>query len=213
MPPRLVRLAGRAAAGCAVAALAALAAPLHAQRAPLAAASLTPYAGYMMFGNYLDGPIGTNVRGAAAPVGGAQLSVQLTPGVALVANGAYSSGDLEIGLPILGGVDVGSRQSWLYDAGVELRMPSAAGGVSPFLQLGAGAITTRLGSAGVKTTSTNAAANAGVGLDLSLGGTLGARVMLKDYVGRFQSEEVAGMKVRGEIGHNVALSAGLRLSF
>ena len=231
MRPHLVRPAGRRAAtgrtlagtlasvGAALGA--ALVAPLHAQRVPRPAsptpvAEITPYAGYMVFGNYLDGPLGTNVRGAAAPVGGAQLSVRVAPGVALVGNAAYSSGDLEIGVPILGGVDVGSRQSWLYDAGIELRMPGAGQGatpISPFLQVGAGGITTRLGSAGVKTTSTSAAVNGGLGLDLSLGGTLGARVMVKDYVGRFQSEEVAGMKVRGEIGHNVAASVGLRLSF
>jgi hypothetical protein len=222
-PARPRRHLGRhARAALAAVALAAAAPSLGAQsrggstdvRTPVA--EITPYAGYMTFGNYLDGPLGTNVRGAAAPVGGAQLSVRLAPGIALVGNAAYSSGDLEVGLPILGGLDVGSRQSWLYDAGVELRMPASARSAAPlvpFLQLGAGAITTRLGSAGMKTSSTNAAFNAGAGIDFSLGGTLGVRAMVKDYVGRFQSEEVAGMKVRSELGHNVAGSLGIRLSF
>ena len=182
-------------------------------RTPIA--EVTPYAGYMTFGSYVDGPLGTDVRGAAAPVGGAQLTVRVTPGIALVANGAYSSGDLEVGVPILGGFDVGSRKSWLYDAGVELRLPTTSGAtpISPFLQLGAGAITTRLGSAGVTTTATNAAANAGVGLDLSLGGVLGVRAMVKDYVSRYQSEEVAGLRVKGDVNHNLAASVGVRLSF
>jgi hypothetical protein len=225
MRPRLVRLAGRATLGAIVgsSALAALAAPLAAQRAPTRSSSsratiaeVTPYAGYMTFQPYLDGPLGTNVRGAAAPVVGGQLSMGISQSLSLVGNVAYSRGDLEIGLPIIGGLDVGSRQSWLYDAGMEARLPAAAGSatpISPFLQLGAGAITTRLGSAGVTTTSTNAAATAGAGIDLALGGTLGLRAMVKDYVARYRSEEVAGMSVKSDVGHNLAATVGLRLSF
>jgi hypothetical protein len=225
MRPRLVRLAGRATLGAIVgsSALAALAAPLAAQRAPsrptsshATVADVTPYAGYMTFQPYLDGPLGTNVRGAAAPVVGGQLSMAISQSLSLVGNVAYSRGDLEIGLPIIGGLDVGSRQSWLYDAGIEARMPAASGAasaISPFLQLGAGAITTQLGSAGVTTRSTNLAGTAGAGVDLSLGGNLGLRAMVKDYVARYQSEKVAGMSVKGDVGHNFAATVGLRLSF
>jgi hypothetical protein len=225
MRPRLVRLAGRALQGAVVGAgmLAILTAPLAAQRAPSRSSSapatvaeFTPYAGYMTFQRYLDGPLGTNVRGAAAPVVGGQLSMAIGQTLSLVGNVAYSRGDLEIGLPILGGLDVGSRQSWLFDAGIEARLPASASSatpISPFLQLGAGAITTRLGSAGITTSSTNPAATAGAGIDLSLGGTLGLRAMVKDYVSRYRSEEVAGMSVKSDIGHNFAGTVGLRLSF
>jgi hypothetical protein len=221
MPRPLARLAARVAAGAC--ALAIVAAPLAAQRAPsrpandhATVADFTPYAGYMTFQPYLDGPLGTNVRGAASPVVGGQLSMAISQNLSLVGNVAYSRGDLEIGLPILGGLDVGSRQSWLYDAAIEARLPKASGAasaISPFLQLGAGAITTKLGSAGVETSSTNPAAVAGAGLDLSLGGNLGLRAMVKDYVGRYKSEEVAGLSVKSDVGHNFAATVGLRLSF
>jgi hypothetical protein len=212
-----------AAAGALLSLATAFATPLAAQRAPARASSdhatvadFTPYAGYMTFQRYLDGPLGTNVRGAAAPVVGGQLAMAISQSLSLVGNVAYSRGDLQIGLPILGGLDVGSRQSWLYDAAIEARF--ATGGASataivPFVQLGAGAITTKLGSAGVTTSSTNPAAVAGAGLDLSLGGTVGLRAMVKDYVGRYKSDEVAGMSVKSDIGHNFAATVGLRLSF
>ena len=221
MRPSVVSLARQATVAAGTLAL--LAAPVAAQRAPVrpagdhaTVADLTPYAGYMTFQPYLDGPLGTNVRGAGAPVVGAQLAMAISPSLALVGNVGFSRGDLEIGLPIVGGLDVGSRQSWLYDAAIEARLPSAsasASAISPFLQLGAGAITTRLGSAGVTTTSTNPAAVAAAGLDLSLGGNLGLRAMVKDHVARYRSEEVAGMRVKGDIGHNLAATVGVRLSF
>jgi hypothetical protein len=222
MRPSLVSLA-RQATVAAAGALALLAAPVAAQRAPARPASdhatvadLTPYAGYMTFQPYLDGPLGTNVRGAAAPVVGAQLAMAISQSLALVGNVGFSRGDLEIGLPIIGGVDVGSRQSWLYDAAIEARLPSStasASAISPFVQLGAGAITTRLGSAGVTTTATNPAAVAAAGLDLSLGGNLGLRAMVKDHIGRYKSEEVGGMSVKSDVGHNFAATVGVRLSF
>lgn len=215
MHSSLVRLAG--AGVVAILAGTVAATPLSAQvAASRLIAEVAPYAGYIMFGSYLNGPLGTNVRSAAAPVGGAQVAVRLSPAIAVVGNVAYTRGDLEIGLPILGGLDVGSSQSWLYDAGVELRLPSAgraASPIAPFMQLGAGAITTRLGSAGVETTSTNPAFNAGAGLDLALGRTLGMRLMLKDYIGRYESESVAGASLKGDVTHNVAASFGLRVSF
>jgi hypothetical protein len=167
-----------------------------------------------MFGNYLDGPLGTNLRSRPAPIGGAQLSVRVAPGIAVVGNVGYTRGDLEVGVPVLGGLRVGSSSSWLYDAGVELRLPStSAAAFVPFLQAGGGAITTRLASGPVNTTVTNAAFNFGGGLDVSLGGAMGLRLQARDYVSRFSSQEVAGLRARGELSHNIAVSAGLRLAF
>lgn len=175
-------------------------------------ADVTPYAGVIMFGNYLDGPLGTSVRSRPAPIGGAQLSVAIAPGLSLTGNVGYTSGDLEVGVPILGGVDIGSSSSWIYDAGLELRLPSSST-VAPFLQAGGGAITTRLSGGPVTTTSTNPAFNAGAGLDLSFGRSAALRLQVRDYVARFKSESVAGLEAKGEVSHNIAASAGLRFSF
>lgn len=201
-----------AAAGLLAAATPALAQSRAGAVGPAGVAEVTPYAGVILFGSYLDGPLGTRVRSRPAPVAGAQLGVKIAPGVSLVGNVGYSRGDLEVGVPALGGLRVGSSSSWLYDAGVELRLPSAST-ISPFLQAGGGAITTRLSGGPVTTTSTNPALNAGVGLDLALGRSTGLRVQVKDYVGRFTSESVAGVEARGNVSHNVAASAGFRLVF
>ena len=200
-----------------------LAAPLAAQRAPSRAPAaptkatvfdVTPYAGYMRFGQYLDGPLGTSLRSANAPVVGAQLGLALGPNVGVVGNIAYGSADLEVGVPILGGVDVGTSRHLVYDANVELRLPlQGRTQVTPFVQAGAGAIQTHLENALLKTSSTNFAFNGGAGLDLSLGRGFGARLMVKDYVGRFDAQDDTGIPVRGDLTHNIAGSLGVRLSF
>jgi hypothetical protein len=199
------------------------AAPLAAQRAPARSAAtaqkatvfdVTPYAGYMRFGQYLDGPLGTSLRSANAPVVGAQVGLALGPNVGIVGNVAYGSADLEVGVPILGGVDVGTSRHLIYDANLELRMPmQGRQTVTPFVQAGAGAIQSRLENALVKTSSTNVAFNGGLGLDLSLGRGFGARAMVKDYIGRFDAQDDTGIPVRGDVTHNVAGSLGVRLSF
>ena len=196
------------------------AAPLAAQSRTVPATTragivdVTPYAGVMMFGKYLEGPLGTSVRSRPAPIGGAQLSVALAPSVSVIGNVAYSSGDLEVGAPIIGGLDIGSSNSWLYDAGLELRLPSSSGSpIAPFIQGGVGAITTKLSGGPFSTTSTNAAFNAGAGLDLAFGRSAALRLQVKDYIGRYASEKVVGLEARGDVTHNVAASAGLRFSF
>ena len=196
---------------------------LAAQRAPTRSApapakatvfDVTPYAGFMRFGDYLDGPLGTSLRSANAPEIGAQLGLALGPNVGLVGNIAYGSADLEVGVPILGGVDVGTSRHIVYDANLELRLPlQGRQSVTPFVQGGAGAISTRLENALVKTSATNFAFNAGAGLDISLGRGFGARAMVKDYVGRFDMSDDTGLPVRGDLTHNVAGSLGVRLSF
>ena len=191
-----------------------VATPALAQRGPVAPehasiVDVTPYGGVIMFGSYLDGPLGTNVRSRPAPIGGAQVSLGISKNLSLIGNVGYSSGDLELGLPILGGIDVGSSSSWLYDAGVELRLPTGSN-IAPFVQAGGGAITTRLSGGPLSTTSTNLAVNAGAGVDVGFGRSAALRLQVRDYVARYRSEEVVGVRARGEVSNNFAVSAGLR---
>jgi hypothetical protein len=202
-----------------------LAAPLAAQRpintgatTPAKVAHVTPYVGYMKFGSYLNGPLGTDVRNANGPVYGAQLGLNMSPNIAVVGNVGYSSSNLEVGVPIIGGINVGSSSVLLYDASVELSMSpmgNAAGGttIRPFVQAGAGAMTAKLSNRFLSVDGTSFAGNAGVGADISLGNSLGVRIMAKDYVSKFDFEEVSGFSLNNKWSHNVALSAGLRLSF
>lgn len=175
-------------------------------------ADVTPYAGVIMFGNYLDGPLGTSVRSRPAPIGGAQVSLAIAPNLSLTGNVGYTRGDLEVGLPILGGLDVGSANSWVYDAGIEYRLP-ASSTLTPFVQAGAGAITTRLSGGPITTTSTNLAGNLGAGVDLAFGRSTALRIGVRDYIAKWRSEEVLGVRASGDVSHNFAVSAGLKLAF
>ena len=176
---------------------------------------LTPYAGYMMFGKMVEGPIGTSVSNANSPLYGAQLGLSLTPNIGLVGNVAYASSDLKIGVPFLGGLTVGDTKVLLYDGSLQLRLPTTTtlGGISPFVQLGAGAIRYEVENGLIKTTATNAAFNAGVGLDYQLTKNLGVRLMAKDYIGKFDFKDATTFDLEGKTAHNVALSVGLKLGF
>ena len=92
-------------------AAAAFAAPSVASAQAGRGASLTPHAGYLITGSIFDGPWGTNVSASNAPMIGAQATIPLTSGIALVGSAAYASGDLQVGLPVLGGLNVGTAKT------------------------------------------------------------------------------------------------------
>ena len=188
-----------------------LAAPLEAQSARPGSFGITPYAGYMKFGNLVNGPLGTSVRGAAGPVYGAEATVGIARGLALVGNVAYASSDLEVGLPVVGGLSVGKSSALLYDAALRLSLPLSAGGINPFVQAGAGAMRQEVEVAPVSTKSTNFAYNVGAGVDLPLGPRLGLQLMGKDYIGKFDAREATDVNVDTKTTHNWTLSAGVRL--
>ncbi len=186
--------------------------PLQAQ-APVSA-TLTPFAGYLVTGNWYDGPIGTSLKNSNAPMAGVQGSVPLTNGIALVGNLAYASGDLRIGLPVLGGVNVGSTKTWLYDAGLEIGgLGNRAKGIAPFVQGGIGGMTNDIKASVLNTRATNVAYSAGVGIDIGLSKGVALRAQAKDWMSRFNSEQAVGFRVDGNLAHNWALTAGMKLSF
>ena len=190
-----------------------LAAPLHAQSGRPGSFGITPYAGYMKFGNLVNGPLGTSVRGAAGPVYGAEAKLGLTRGLALVGNVAYASTDLEVGIPVVGGLSFGRTSALLYDAGLRLSLPLSAGpgGINPFVQAGAGAMRQEIEVGPIGTQATNFAYNLGAGVDVPLGSRLGLQLMAKDYIGKFDSREATAIDINTETTHNWTVSAGVRL--
>jgi Outer membrane protein beta-barrel domain len=190
-----------------------LVAPLQAQSERSGSFGITPYAGYMKFGNLVDGPLGTSVRGAGGPVYGAEATLGITRGLALVGNLAYASSDLEVGVPVVGGLSFGRSSALLYDAGLRLSLPLSAGarGITPFVQGGAGAMRQELEVGPVATTATNFAYNVGAGVDVPLGSRLGLQLMAKDYIGKFDAREATAIDVDTETKHNWTVSAGVRL--
>jgi opacity protein-like surface antigen len=198
--------------GVVAAALLAAPAAAEAQAVSAGRVSITPYGGYMRFGSLVDGPLGTSIGNAGGPVIGGQLKLGLTPNVALVGHVAHASSDLEAQAPIIGGVSIGSGSAWLYDAGIQVSLPLQSG-IVPFAQAGAGAMRQSFAVGPVSTNATNFAWNVGAGADIPIGERLGVQVMVKDYVGKFDAQEVTGISIDTRTTHNVALTAGLRLAF
>jgi len=181
------------------------------------ALEIAPYGGYMMFGNFIDGPLGTSLSSSPATLYGAQLGLPLMPGVKLIGNIAHASGDLKIGIPFLGGISAGKTSALLMDGGLQLSMPETGSRLAyvPFLQAGIGATRWNidLGSTGLTTTSTNLTGNVGAGLDLKLAPTMALRFMAKDYIGKFDMKQATQLNVSGKTANNWAVTAGLRVDF
>lgn len=177
-------------------------------------AHLTPYAGYLVTGNWYDGPVGTSIATTNAPMIGAQGAIPLTKGVSLVGNLAYASGELRIGLPLVGGVNVGSANTWLYDAGLELGgLAGRSTGIAPFVQGGIGGMTNDIEASVLQIRASNVAYTAGVGVDVGVSEALALRVQAKDWIGRFNTEDAVGFRAEGNLAHNWALTAGVKLRF
>lgn len=190
------------------------AAPLEAQSGRSGSFGITPYAGYMKFGNLVNGPLGTSVRSASGPVYGAEATLGLARGLALVGNVAYASTDLEVGIPVVGGLSFGKSSALMYDAALRLSLPLSNGdrpAITPFVQAGAGAMRQEIEVSPVATHSTNFAYNLGAGVDVPLGSRLGLQLMAKDYIGKFDVREASAIDVEAETAHNWTVSAGLRL--
>jgi opacity protein-like surface antigen len=174
---------------------------------------LTPYAGYMAYGNMFDGPFGTTLKSANGPLYGAQLGMKLSPIVALIGNVAYSGSDVKAGVPFFGDVSVAQSRLLMMDAGVQVDIPTGTLPVRPFVQAGAGALRYDLKQSGITANATNFAANVGGGVDIPLGRTAAVRLMAKDYIARFDFKDASEFNVQGRTSQNVALTAGLRLDF
>lgn len=174
---------------------------------------VTPYAGYMRFGDFLDGPLGTSLSTANSAVYGGQLGLKLAPNVSLIGNLAYSKANLEVGVPFLGGLDVGESSLLVYDGGLQLDLPTSSLPVTPFVQGGVGAIRYDIRQSFLETQATNLAYNVGGGVDFPLGRTVGVRLMAKDYIGKFDFQDATGFDLDARTAHNWAFTAGLRLDF
>jgi hypothetical protein len=169
----------------------------------------------MMFGDIVNGPLGTKLTNSSGPVYGLQANLPLGSTVSVVGNLGYSEPDLRFGVPILGGLNFGKSKVLMYDAGLQLSAPSLRGGssISPFVQVGAGGMHYNVEVAGINRTASNLAFNAGVGVDVPLMQNVGLRLFAKDYIGKFDVNEASGIDYDAKTSNNIALSAGLKLQF
>jgi opacity protein-like surface antigen len=198
----------RAVTFAAIGAVACAAGPLAAQTR--ASVEIAPYAGYVLFDDFLDGPLGTSVGGGHGPVYGLQLALPLTPNLAIVGNVGYADSELRAGIPLLGGVEFGKHTALIYDGALQL---SGSGRVAPFVQAGIGGMRQEITVSGLTTDATGLVYSVGGGLDFTVTPNVALRLMAKDYAGEFDFREATFLDVDGGTMHNIALSAGLRFHF
>lgn len=175
-------------------------------------AAIMPYAGYMIFGDLLEGPLGTSLSNANGAIVGAQLSIPVAGPVSLYANGGLARSDLDVGLPIVGGIGIGSTDAWMVDGGLEVRVPTASA-ISPVLQAGAGVTHYSITNSILETESTSGMGVLGLGVDMAITRNIGLRLMARDHIGKFDFREAVFVDIQGRTAHNVGLTAGLRVSF
>jgi len=177
---------------------------------------VSPYAGYMIFGNYLSGPLGTSLTSKPGMLYGTQVGLSLAPNLSFVGNVGYTTSSLDIGLPIIGGISVGNSSTLLYDADLEYNLGTSRAGAtafSPFVQAGVGAMKYDVNASIIDTHATNFAGNVGLGADINVSKGMALRLLAKDYIGKFNFQDATGLGITGNTAHNVALSAGLRFDF
>jgi len=177
---------------------------------------VTPYVGYMVFGDYLKGPLGTSLTNSPGLMYGTQLSLPLAPNLSLVGNIGYTSSDISIGVPFLGGISAGHSTMYMYDAGLEYSFGRAKSGsipFTPFVTAGVGAMHYNIDEDIATTTATNLAGNVGLGADFVVGRGVALRLMAKDYIGQFNFQDATGLGLTGQTANNFALTAGLKFDF
>jgi outer membrane protein with beta-barrel domain len=179
---------------------------------------ITPYAGYMFFGDYLKGPLGTSVTNAPGLMYGTQINMALSPNISLVGNLGYTSSDIQIGVPFFGGVGTGLRSTiYMYDAGLEYDFQAMKNGsvpFTPFVTAGVGAMRYNIDGDLLSTQATNLAGNVGLGADFVVGRGVALRLMAKDYIGQFNFQDAIGFSgLTGQTANNFALTAGLKFDF
>jgi hypothetical protein len=202
--------------------LGAVAAPLAAQQSSFsnkpAVFTIAPYVGYMNFGDYFETTNNVEFSNENGALYGAQAQLDLGRYFSLVGNFGYTSSKFTFENYYGGGqsLNLDDVGVWLYDGGIQLRMPlkpEVTSGFSPFVQAGAGAI--RYSSENddiASSSSTNAAFNYGAGIDWQLG-KLGVRLMAKDYVTSLDWKDFGNVELKDTKAHNWGLTAGFKIGF
>ncbi len=202
----------------------------------LPAFQITPYIGYIDFGKYINGPLGSDIRLPNGPVFGGQMSLSLTRYVAIYGELGYATSNQATPYGYAGAFSGGTSGFWLYDGGLQLMAPFKAEDrhwVVPFVQVGAGGVDYRLYNFASGNTSTDArfAWNGGVGIDYHFTRQIGFRLMAKDYIAMFNVPHTvtvlpggSGVNPGGPAGttkqinaqdnnNNYAFTAGLNIGF
>src|SRR5688572_15484291 len=168
--------------------------------------AIPPYAGYLVSQSFLEGPLNSTLGIQSAPVYGAQVSLPLAPAASIVGTIGYGAGDLEAGIPIVGGISVGKTNTLLLDASVELRLENAQSRVVPVFQLGGGVLRREVTILGVTADATDFQVSGAIGFDMPVASNIALRVMAKDHYGKADFGSVGPLEVKSNDLHAVALT-------
>lgn len=187
--------------------------------------SITPYGGYVWFGELAEIPGGQGLTNDDNWLVGAQVGLRLGSAISLFGNVAHTRTDFRyeaVGADVQAPV-TGELGYWLYDAGLHLRLGTGGrrGGLLPFVQAGAGAVRYTAERDDFDSEGrTDVQFNVGGGVDVQAG-PLALRIMLKDYItsldwtdfdafrDQVQDDDVDGKR----IANNLAFSVGIRIGF
>jgi opacity protein-like surface antigen len=179
---------------------------------------LTPYAGYMHFGDLFEFDNGTELSMKDAALFGVQGGVRLGQSWALLGNLGYVKSQFTNEFPSAPSQNVSPDVGvFLMDAALQYRLP-IYGPVSPFIQGGVGGIKYTFDTDDIQGQgSTDVAFNAGIGADVQLSRTLGLRVMAKDYITNLSWDDLNDVQadddIDGNTAHNLGFSLGLKIGF
>jgi opacity protein-like surface antigen len=204
---------------------AAIAAPLHAQRAgdPVTSGHgsffVGPYAGYIVFGDLAESAAGefSNDDGGFY---GVQAGWSFSPNFSLLGNLGWTESSFTIengGASVPASGDIGV---WFYDANLQFRLPfmqQPGSWIAPFGQVGAGAVRYTAEADDMESDAqTNMAFNFGVGADFQWMESVGIRLMVKDYLTSLEwddDEEFGDVFDDADRQHNWVFSVGLNFGF
>ena len=194
----------------------------------LPAFQITPYVGYIDFGKYINGPLGSNIGLPNGPIFGGQVSLSLTRNLAIYGELGYAESQRVTPYGYGGTISGNTSGFWLYDGGLQIMAPFKAEDrhwLVPFVQVGAGGVDYRLYNYTNGNTGTDSrfAWNGGVGLDYHFTRQVGVRLMAKDYIAMFTVPHMETLLVNNvaeprsvsaqDNNNNYAFTAGLNIGF
>ena len=206
--------------------VAVIAAPAAAQESVTGAKasvfSITPYAGYMMWGDFFEASNGVEYTQDNSGIFGGEATLDLGRAFSLVGNFGYSKTHFEFEGGTAGETpasqDVGT---FLYDGALRFKLPFSAGmtSFSPYVQGGVGAVRWSFDTNDFndEDATTNVAYNVGVGATWKVSG-IGLRLEAKDYITSLDWTKPSNANdfndIEGkDIAHNWALSLGVTFAF
>ena len=209
--------------------VAAAASPLSAQESVTGAGkpsvfSITPYVGYVFFGDFFEASNGAEYTIDNTGIFGAEATIDIGRSVSLVGNFGYAKSNFEFEFDGTGGGESRTGPDlgfFLYDGSLRLRLPMTMGmsTLSPYVQAGVGAMryTPDTDDFNGGNATTNVAYNVGVGATFKVMG-IGLRGEVKDYITSLDFKNATNSNdfqdlQDATLAHNWAVSLGLTFAF